>query len=692
MSTFPNPWRNRRGPWVSPVAGFSVVDKNVNSAIFEAKGSLPLSTFVLTIPISMSKIPVMSQKLSVLAQKLVPKYWDLLSNSWLETGCKILHLTDTECAMSCMSFGMFAIEYNSDLFVCGDGVRDIVENCDDWNTVDGDGCDSRCQIEDGWTCQKGNYPADKLGYDLCKRVPCFAPYNCKSQGLCVSGDVCFCDPGFFGETCNDSLPIFLQLGSNYTWMQLPLYLDAGRDHENEPIFSFVVIRGGNTTLNVNGSTLAARVTVYKPDMFKERNVRTSDMSFVGTKSTSKVTFESIFVSNIFDIRLTTAGALIVNATGRIFLSYKLSLPPPFMNISLSNINSRNFKNGANLTVQINVCQYSVLNNVWQPIPDQIQHVYDERRVVFEFNAFSPNYYALIATARIDPVQPVVPAQLQNVEPEHSNLTAVLAGVVGGTLFLAALLALWYIRRRNRRRMVLAAYYQAATEAARKRKLKLAAISQPPFLQSHEGSDNGPQKKQQIQKTAVQHPQQQVAELLNQYPPPPVHGVSASKSLVAAAIRSKFKNSNRLTLGLPTIELNQDLEFELDDVTENLRSVVSHSSKNAEDLAIYSDADAIEVDSVDSDGKGEREMEALSSCSAISMAEHSESGDLEDAGMAPPAMLPLNDFEEDCDSLNLSTQARRSFLYLARGNSTLQPSLATEYAAKWKEQNSASFSA
>ena len=36
------------------------------------------------------------------------------------------------------------------LSVCND------EACDDNNQDDGDGCDSACQVESGWTCQTGN--------------------------------------------------------------------------------------------------------------------------------------------------------------------------------------------------------------------------------------------------------------------------------------------------------------------------------------------------------------------------------------------------------------------------------------------------------------------------------------------------------------------------------------------------------
>ena len=38
------------------------------------------------------------------------------------------------------------------LVKCGDGIKDILEECDDGNTNNGDGCSSFCQIEVGYTC------------------------------------------------------------------------------------------------------------------------------------------------------------------------------------------------------------------------------------------------------------------------------------------------------------------------------------------------------------------------------------------------------------------------------------------------------------------------------------------------------------------------------------------------------------
>ena len=35
---------------------------------------------------------------------------------------------------------------------CGNGMREYFEECDDSNKENNDGCNKKCQIEMGWTC------------------------------------------------------------------------------------------------------------------------------------------------------------------------------------------------------------------------------------------------------------------------------------------------------------------------------------------------------------------------------------------------------------------------------------------------------------------------------------------------------------------------------------------------------------
>jgi cysteine-rich repeat protein len=43
---------------------------------------------------------------------------------------------------------------------CGDGILDIVEDCDDGNTTNGDGCSDACAEEDGWDCDTSVEPSE----------------------------------------------------------------------------------------------------------------------------------------------------------------------------------------------------------------------------------------------------------------------------------------------------------------------------------------------------------------------------------------------------------------------------------------------------------------------------------------------------------------------------------------------------
>ncbi|MGB3717449.1 MAG: M4 family metallopeptidase, partial [Candidatus Promineifilaceae bacterium] len=47
---------------------------------------------------------------------------------------------------------------DEELPICGDGILDLGESCDDGNSADGDGCSSICQVEDGWICSDPTLP------------------------------------------------------------------------------------------------------------------------------------------------------------------------------------------------------------------------------------------------------------------------------------------------------------------------------------------------------------------------------------------------------------------------------------------------------------------------------------------------------------------------------------------------------
>merc|ERR1711959_127903 len=49
---------------------------------------------------------------------------------------------------------------------CGDGNRGALEQCDDGNRLDGDGCSRECGVEPGYSCTGG----DSLNSDTCTTI------------------------------------------------------------------------------------------------------------------------------------------------------------------------------------------------------------------------------------------------------------------------------------------------------------------------------------------------------------------------------------------------------------------------------------------------------------------------------------------------------------------------------------------
>jgi cysteine-rich repeat protein len=63
-------------------------------------------------------------------------------------------------ALPVLALGTAALAPRVAAAACGDGVLDSGETCDDLDTTDGDGCDSSCQVEDGWECVDASFALD----------------------------------------------------------------------------------------------------------------------------------------------------------------------------------------------------------------------------------------------------------------------------------------------------------------------------------------------------------------------------------------------------------------------------------------------------------------------------------------------------------------------------------------------------
>lgn len=78
--------------------------------------------------------------------------------------------------------------------LCGNGVVDAVEACDDGNKVDGDGCSSTCRTEPGYTCADGSCHSTcgdgiKARDEACDdpKTPAYCSAECKVIGGCADG-------------------------------------------------------------------------------------------------------------------------------------------------------------------------------------------------------------------------------------------------------------------------------------------------------------------------------------------------------------------------------------------------------------------------------------------------------------------------------------------------------------------------
>ena len=157
---------------------------------------------------------------------------------------------------------------------CGNGVVEADEECDDGNLVDGDGCESSCQIgavlcgndviDPGETCDDGNNaPEDGCGASctsecgfLCLEVgkPCIPGFHAVQ---CASAGAPFGQPSPLANVCQlatlsvDGNQIALSPGTNIAGA--PRHLDAMYTDPSNGVFGFA----GNTEDIAAGSRLVA---------------------------------------------------------------------------------------------------------------------------------------------------------------------------------------------------------------------------------------------------------------------------------------------------------------------------------------------------------------------------------------------------------------------------------------------------
>lgn len=117
--------------------------------------------------------------------------------------------SDVTCATTCVS-------------LCGDGIQTAVEDCDDGNHLNDDGCSSECVIEEGWNC---------FGGSLTQATQC----GWCGDGLLEGGEACDDNNTIPGDGCSANCtvePYYRCLQD----MPVELYDACNRELPVEPLF------------------------------------------------------------------------------------------------------------------------------------------------------------------------------------------------------------------------------------------------------------------------------------------------------------------------------------------------------------------------------------------------------------------------------------------------------------------------
>lgn len=105
-------------------------------------------------------------------------------------------------SFACGRYGDLPAEEDA---VCGNGVIEVPELCDDNNANSGDGCSETCRIEAGWACD-GEEPCHCIPFVVCGNGVIEALETCDDSNS-DSGDGCSAACQIeFGWTCNDQAP------------------------------------------------------------------------------------------------------------------------------------------------------------------------------------------------------------------------------------------------------------------------------------------------------------------------------------------------------------------------------------------------------------------------------------------------------------------------------------------------------
>jgi cysteine-rich repeat protein len=124
------------------------LNKKGTSTATEVK-NLEQQPIVLKVPFNEAKARAKSQ---FWRQKINCNFYDTSTGKMNYDGCSVVEVNADHILCNCTHLTDFSAGIDPNKPACGDGKIEGTEQCDDGNTVSGDGCSDKCVVEAGHTC------------------------------------------------------------------------------------------------------------------------------------------------------------------------------------------------------------------------------------------------------------------------------------------------------------------------------------------------------------------------------------------------------------------------------------------------------------------------------------------------------------------------------------------------------------
>jgi cysteine-rich repeat protein len=259
-SSDPNYMTSVESKSVSSSKKFSIIGAVYGLKIYDtskANGSISTLSSCFDLSISFDSLKVRQWVPQQRKAKVSIATYDSTSNMYSSENCVTKDVGPSHVQSCCKTVSQFAIMVKPYATICGDGFADVDngEECDDGNLIDGDGCDSRCSVEQFYKCEH-SLP------DRCTIIPtnvsnnCVPPRTCSGHGLYIGGSSCVCEPTYFRANCSLKL----------TPLAPPSLIRQGDTHVLVPGLLFSM----TSTNSISSATIAAYNDsgVYEREQFR----------------------------------------------------------------------------------------------------------------------------------------------------------------------------------------------------------------------------------------------------------------------------------------------------------------------------------------------------------------------------------------------------------------------------------------